>query len=305
MIQDLGSHKLDNRYSPERLPQTDDAVISYMGGKILIRVLDEARKLTFPTVAEYDGAAGYDEAVRDAEAKEHISSADYIKRNRPAETEELIYLFSVDRRAFFLTLTQIDLPGYSYMSLRDIRAIALEPQEYVFAAFTAVHLGEWYRRKRYCGACGAPLGPDSRERAMRCSSCGEVFYPRINPAVIVGVTDGDRLLITRYLRGYGHNALVAGFAEIGETLEETVAREVMEETGLRVKNIRYYKSQPWGIASDLLTGFFCDVDGDTHVKLDGQELKSAVWTPREEITWQPPEYSLTADMMKAFREGHA
>lgn len=140
---------------------------------------------------------------------------------------------------------------------------------------------------------------------MRCASCGEVFYPRINPAVIVGVTDGDRLLITRYLRGYGHNALVAGFAEIGETLEETVAREVMEETGLRVKNIRYYKSQPWGIASDLLTGFFCDVDGDTQVKLDGQELKSAVWTPREEITWQPPEYSLTADMMKAFHEGHA
>ena len=140
---------------------------------------------------------------------------------------------------------------------------------------------------------------------MRCASCGEVFYPRINPAVIVGVIDHGRLLITRYLRGYGHNALVAGFAEIGETLEETVAREVMEETGLRVKNIRYYKSQPWGIASDLLAGFFCDVDGDTQVKLDGQELKSAVWTPREEITWQPPEYSLTADMMKAFREGHA
>ena len=279
MIQDLGSHKLDNRYYSERLPKEDDAVISYVGRKILIRELDEARKLVLPTVAEYAGTADY------------------------AGAAELIYLFSVDGRGFFMTLVQMDLPGYSYMSLRDIRAIALEPQEYVFAAFTAVHLGEWYRRKRYCGACGAPLGPDSRERAMRCSSCGEVFYPRINPAVIVGVIDHGRLLITRYLRGYGHNALVAGFAEIGETLEETVAREVMEETGLRVKNIRYYKSQPWGIASDLLTGFFCDVDGDTQVKLDGQELKSAIWTLREEITWQPPEYSLTADMMKAFHEG--
>jgi NAD+ diphosphatase len=195
------------------------------------------------------------------------------------------------------------LPGFSYRSLRGIREENLQPQEYVFAAFTAVHLGEWYRRKRYCGACGALLDHDGRERAMRCPSCQEVFYPRINPAVIVGVIDHDNLLITRYLRGYGHNALVAGFTEVGETLEETVAREVMEETGLRVKNIRYYKSQPWGIASDLLVGFFCDVDGDTQVKLDGQELKSAVWTPRGEVTWQPPDYSLTSDMMKAFHEG--
>jgi NAD+ diphosphatase len=280
MIQDLLYHRLDNRYVPERLPQPDDAVISYADRKILIRDPDEEKLLVFPTVEEYTKAS--------------------LSMNH---TEQLIYLFALDQRVFFLAMGRVVLPGFSYRSLRGIREENLLPQEHVFAAFTAVHLGEWYRRKRYCGACGALLDHDGRERAMRCPSCQEVFYPRINPAVIVGVIDHDNLLITRYLRGYGHNALVAGFAEVGETLEETVAREVMEETGLRVKNIRYYKSQPWGIASDLLAGFFCDVDGDTQVKLDGQELKSAVWTPRGEVTWQPPDYSLTSDMMKAFHEG--
>ena len=126
---------------------------------------------------------------------------------------------------------------------------------------------------------------------------------RINPAVIVGVIRGDCLLITRYRTGFAHNALVAGFAEIGETLEETVAREVMEETGIRVKNIRYYKSQPWGIASDILMGFYCDVDGDDTIRRDDRELKYAEWIPKKEIRLQSSDYSLTNEMMQCFRDG--
>ena len=76
----------------------------------------------------------------------------------------------------------------------------------------------------------------------------------------------------------------------------------MEETGLKVKNIRYYKSQPWGIASDILMGFYCDVDGDDEIKMDESELKYAQWVPREEIVLQPLEYSLTNEMMKMFKE---
>ena len=115
--------------------------------------------------------------------------------------------------------------------------------------------------------------------------------------------NGDRLLVTQYSTGYQHFALVAGFTEIGETLEETVAREVMEETGLRVKNIRYYKSQPWGIADDLLAGFFCDVAGDDRIMMDPGELKLAEWRTREEIVLQPDHYSLTNEMMLIFKEG--
>ena len=138
---------------------------------------------------------------------------------------------------------------------------------------------------------------------MRCTKCGNVIYPRINPAVIVGVINGDKILITKYRSGYAHNALVAGFTEIGETLEQTVMREVMEETGVKVKNIRYYKSQPWGMASDLLVGFYCDVDGDDTIHMDSSELKYAEWVKREDVVLQPSDLSLTNEMMKMFMDG--
>ena len=100
-----------------------------------------------------------------------------------------------------------------------------------------------------------------------------------------------------------HYALVAGFTEIGETLEETVQREVLEETGLRVKNIRYYKSQPWGIVDDILAGFYCDVDGETDIHMDESELKLAEWKTREELELQPDDFSLTNEMMLMFKNG--
>ena len=96
---------------------------------------------------------------------------------------------------------------------------------------------------------------------------------------------------------------MAGFTEIGETLEQTVAREVMEETGLKVTNIRYYKSQPWGIAGDLLAGFYCDVQGDDTIKMDEGELKVAEWRTRSDIELQPGQFSLTNEMMMLFKEG--
>ena len=96
---------------------------------------------------------------------------------------------------------------------------------------------------------------------------------------------------------------MAGFTEIGETLEQTVEREVMEEAGLKVKNIRYYRSQPWGIADDLLAGFFCEVDGSTEIHMDESELSVAEWKSREEVELQPDELSLTNEMMTVFKDG--
>lgn len=129
-----------------------------------------------------------------------------------------------------------------------------------------------------------------------------MVYPRINPAVIVGVTNGDKLLLTKYNgREYKKYALVAGFNEIGESLEETVRREVMEETGLRVKNIRYYKSQPWGFTDNILAGYFCEVDGTDEIEVDMQELSVAKWVSREEIPTSLEELSLTNEMISVFR----
>ena len=270
MIQDIAPSKLKNEYEP-RPPRAGDRILRFDADGGLYAHTGEGR-VRFPVYGEI-----------------------------PAEG--VVYLFSVDETGYFLAPRgdQTELPGFAFRTLRDLRG--MEDGREVFAAFTAYHLWRWYEDNRRCGRCGDENALDEKERALRCRACGHVIYPRINPAVIVGVTNGDHLLLTRYRRGYGHNALVAGFTEIGETLEQTVEREVMEETGLRVKNIRYYKSQPWGIAQDILTGFYCEVDGDISIRMDPRELKYAEWVRRGEIELQPDSMSLTNEMMTVFKEG--
>ena len=224
---------------------------------------------------------------------------------------------------FLFTIDDIAVYGFSYETLlsalpegaslperfrlippRSLRSTYRCERHEVFAAYTALHLFRWYKENRYCGSCGAETHPAKEERALDCPACGRRIYPRIAPAVIVGITHGDEILLTRYANRYhSYHALVAGYNEIGETLEDTVRREVMEEVGLKVKNIRYYKSQPWAIAGDLLSGYFCDVDGDTRIRMDEKELKEAVWVRREDVDGQPDDFSLTNEMMMLFKAG--
>ena len=138
---------------------------------------------------------------------------------------------------------------------------------------------------------------------VKCPDCGNMIFPKIAPAVIVGVTDGDRILMTKYAdREYKKYALIAGFTEIGETAEQTVEREVMEEVGLSVENIRYYKSQPWGYDSNLLLGYFCDLAQKREIHLDETELSLAEWVDYRDIPDDPEGLSLTREMMITFRE---
>ncbi len=137
-----------------------------------------------------------------------------------------------------------------------------------------------------------------------CPDCGNMVYPKISPCIIVAITDGNRILLTKYAcRTYSHYALVAGFCEIGESLEETVRREVREEVGLEVENIRYWKSQPWAFSDTLLSGFYCDVAGDPTPHLVDGELREATWFDREEIPVQDDGVSLTRALIAAFQRG--
>ena len=129
-------------------------------------------------------------------------------------------------------------------------------------------------------------------------------FRKISPAVIVAVTDGDKLLLTRYAdRPYRGPSLIAGFVEIGETLEDTVRREVLEEVGLHVKNIRYYKNQPWSFTDTMLVGFYCELDGEAEIHLDRNELCEGVWMARSELSERENDVSLTAEMIEMFRLG--
>lgn len=278
MLQEIQPKKLVNTYRVGEKVDADSIILFHDNGRFLARIDEKEKTITYPKLKDFSV---------------ELST---------------VFLFSIDDEKFFLVyetdgISEADFPtGFELYDMKQFRREYLFPKHYVFAAFTAVQLAEWYEGTVYCGKCGTRTNHSETERAKVCPNCGRVVYPRINPAVIVGVTNGDRLLLTKYRAGYSHNALVAGFTEIGETLEETVEREVMEETGLKVKNIRYYKSQPWGIASDILMGFYCDVDGDDEIKMDESELKYAQWVPREEIELQPLEYSLTNEMMKMFKE---
>ena len=294
---------MHNEYHTEAAPKPDDIVFCFEGSKLWVKAQPE---ISFLKVKELEAL---------------VSSQPEFAGGLP----ELIYLFTIDEQGFYLMKElRCDLPGtdnaaseqslreeesgavtLSCIEIRELREKNQISQEMAFAAYTAKHLADWYRDNHFCGRCGGKMEHSKSERAMVCPRCGYTSYPRIMPAVIVGVIKGDELLITKYRVGYRHNALIAGFTEIGETLEETVAREVMEETGIKVTNIRYYKSQPWGIANDILVGFFCEAEGDTNIRMDERELKYAQWTRREDIVLQPDSYSLTNEMMKRFKDGEA
>ncbi len=219
---------------------------------------------------------------------------------------QMIFLFSIGGTAYFLAELPEDFgtflrqQGYEFVRMFDVRRLA--PKEEIFAAATAWHLYVWYRDNRFCGRCGHRMLHGESERLMRCADCGNVVFPKIAPAVIVGVTDGDKLLMTKYAgREYKRYALIAGFTEIGETAEETVQREVMEEVGIKVKNIRYYKSQPWGFDMNLLMGFFCEPDGGREIHLDEQELAVAEWVDARDVPDDAEGLSLTQEMMRVFK----
>ncbi|OON86859.1 NUDIX hydrolase [Oribacterium sp. C9] len=270
MIQDIFPSRLKNEYMHVEMRDEDTLIIFDREGRIYLG--ESGGEISFP-----DG-----------------------KEIKP---ERSVYLFSLDEQRFFLSLDEsnCEKEGFGFYSLREVRG-RFSGKE-VYGVFTAYHLWKWYADNIFCGKCGERLELDDKERALRCPKCGNIIYPRINPAVIVGVIKDDSLLITRYRSGFSHNALVAGFTEIGETLEETVRREVMEETGVRVKNIRYYKSQPWGMAQDILVGYYCDAEPDSEISMDEGELKYAEWVKREDIVLQPDNLSLTNEMMRRFKEG--
>ena len=272
MIQDIAPSVFENHFVDYKA-EADDSALYFSEGKLLCKY-DESRKvLVFPKVSDFS-------------------------------FEKSVYIFSIDKQKYFLIQEVAKVPeDFSYYDLRELRRLVLETNKEIFAVYSAFHLWKWYTANRFSGCCGKPTKHDTVERALICPECGAKIYPRINPAVIIGIINKDKILITKYRKGYAHNALVAGFTEFGETLEQTVEREVMEEVGLKVKNIRYYKSQPWGMAEDLLAGFYCEVDGDDKIKMDEGELKYAEWVSRTEIELQPSDYSLTNGMMKLFKSG--
>lgn len=271
MIQDITPLKFDNANRPNAVPTADSRIFCFHDRQVLC---NENNRLLFPSWANL------------------------------GMPKNVIYLFSIGEDEFFLLDNISEIPeDFSFRDIKKLRQASKLTAADAFSLFTALHLNFWYCKNRICGSCGGSLSQIAEERALKCENCGQLIYPRIDPAVIVGVINGDSILVTRYAdsRGVSYDALIGGYTEIGETFEDTVRREVMEETGLKVKNIRYYKSQPWGMSATILAGFFCDVDGCTDISIDETELSSAKWIKHKEIVGQPDDFSLTHEMMMKFK----
>jgi NAD+ diphosphatase len=163
----------------------------------------------------------------------------------------------------------------------------------------------WYSQNRFCGKCGTAMQHRTDERALTCPSCNTSVFPKISPAIIVAIICRDKILLARNSNFPGRwYSLIAGYADIGESLEETLEREVREEVGLNVTNIRYYKSQPWPLSGSMMIGFTAEADDSQKIVIDEREITEASWFTRGSL----PEYpssaiSIAGEMIDKFNRG--
>ncbi len=173
--------------------------------------------------------------------------------------------------------------------------------EQLFAlAGRASQLLDWERDHRFCGRCGSRMQLDPAERAMRCAPCGTVNFPRISPCVIVLVTRGEELLLARNANfPRPMYSTLAGFIEAGETVEETLVREVREEVGVEVHNLRYFQSQSWPFPNQLMLGFFAQYRGGDIV-CDQREIADARWFHYRDLPMIPPPSSVAGQLIRHY-----
>lgn len=276
VFQDIAPYALNTKYTPVPVQSADRVIVLHQNQLLL-----EAGQL--PTFAA-------------------------LQQHYAQSLAEPIYLLSVAETHFFYLSTALPADEtYRYANLNVFRT--LQPKWLAFAAVTAAHLAAWYRDNQFCGRCGHTLNQGTEQRELICPNCGLEIFPKISPVIIVGVKHGEQLLLTKYAAqsGYSHYALIAGFVEIGETLEGAIRREVFEETGLEVKNAQYYHSQPWGFSQSILMGFFADLADDAYdtafYKDDRGELSERKWFNRADIPDDDTTLSLTWTMIKAFHNG--
>ena len=188
--------------------------------------------------------------------------------------------------------------GMSLQGLRELYG-TLDEDLYMLSG-RAIQIVEWDRTHQYCGHCATPTTQLSHERAKRCPNCGLVNYPRLSPAIIVLVSRGEEILLARAPRfPPGMYSVLAGFVEPGESLEETVVREVREEVGIEVKDIRYFGSQPWPFPNSLMIGFTATyASGD--IVIEPQELVEAGWFSKYNLPQIPPKLSIARKLIDSF-----
>ncbi|MFA9391337.1 MAG: NAD(+) diphosphatase [Prolixibacteraceae bacterium] len=275
MIQDIFPHRFNNQYIVRPNIAETDFVLHYQENSLLIK--NNGTDFSLPQ-----------------------------KQDLPCLTDQtaFVFLFSLNNVPCFLIwdTPKFDDSRFIYQEINFFRTI--KQAEIAWVSIAGFHLRNWYSATKFCGECGASMQHKTDERAMICPECQTTVYPKISPAIIVAIIRGDQLLLARNSNFPGSwYSLVAGYADVGETLEETVMREVKEEVGLDVKHIRYYKSQPWPFSGSMMIGFIAEADPDQPIVVDQIEIAEAEWFRRGNLPDHPSTLSIAGEMIEKFERG--
>lgn len=231
---------------------------------------------------------------------ERVGDHYQIPQEPPTEVKSWTTVMNVDgAKAYRIDTPVTDSERYEMCGLRQ--SYYKLPEADYLKAGKCHELLYWDQNTKYCGVCGGPMHFDT-DISKKCSHCGKEVWPQLAIAIIVLIRRGDEVLLVhaRNFRG-DHYGLVAGFVETGETLEEAVHREVREETGLHIKNLRYFGSQPWPYPCGLMVGFTADYDGGT-IHLQRSELSRGAWFSRDHLPHIPEKLSIARQLIDHWLE---
>ena len=273
MIQDIHPHQFDNTFVATSEIKENDLVFCFRDNALLMKKTESSPELPYKKDLEECSSNG-------------------------------IFLFTFNHAHCFLVLNDVK-PNEEQFVYHDIHfRNPFTQKELDWVTSVALQLKNWYNDHRFCGKCGTENLPSTRERALVCPSCQNTKYPNIYPAIIVAIFNGDQLLLARNANfPDGFYSIIAGYVDVGETIEDAIHREAMEEVGVKIKNIKYYSSQPWPFSGSMMLGFVAEVDGDANIKVDGVEITEASWFDKNNLPNTPPNRSIAGEIIEKFVAG--
>ena len=275
MIQEISPHRFNNNYLANKNIGEKDFVLIYNGNTLLLKTngneVEIPRKKDFSVISD--------------------------------KTENT-FLFTLNDVSCFLIWDKLktDKSQFVYEEINFFRTTS--QKEIAWISMVGFHLMNWYSQNKFCGKCGARTQHKPDERALLCTGCNTIVYPKISPAIIVAIICNNKILLARGTNfSGGWYSLLAGYVDAGESLEETVIREVKEEVGIDVKNIRYYKSQPWPLSGSMMIGFVAEADENQPISIDANEIAEAAWFARGNLPKHSSNISIAGEMIEKFEKG--
>ncbi|MCU4164951.1 NAD(+) diphosphatase [Carboxylicivirga caseinilyticus] len=272
MLHDIYPHTFANEFKPDMPIREDDYVFCFAENNILVKKSGDQYELPL---------------------KKDIG-----------EVKSGLFFFTLNDKSCFWVLDEVDLPSDDFV-YHDVTSFqSFQQKELDWSTMVARQLKTWYERNKFCGKCGSPNQWKTDERAIVCSSCNNVLYPQIAPAIIVAIFKNDQILLAHNVNfREGFYSLVAGYVDVGESIEDAVRREVREEVGIEIKNIRYYNSQPWPYSGSMMIGFLADADGNQTIQVDNHEIEHADWFGRDNLPNHPIARSIAGEIIDKFVNG--